>query len=124
MNKKIGHKALHYKLFIAFGLVLTDWGGIQEETTILAVPCVTIRVNTEPPITVTHGTNVVAGVKKENIINAAHAQLTKFSEARSISVPPFWDGKAAERIVEILAKEPAVRIQNRTGYLKSLMTYH
>jgi UDP-N-acetylglucosamine 2-epimerase (non-hydrolysing) len=86
-------------------LVLTDSGGIQEETTILGVPCVTIRENTERPITVTHGTNVIAGVKKENIINAAHAQLKKFSEAHCVSVPPFWDGKAAERIVEILAKE-------------------
>jgi len=104
MNKKIGHKALHYKLFIAFGLVLTDWGGIQEETTILAVPCVTILENTERPITVTHGTNVIAGVKKGNIINAAHAQLKKFSKTTSVSAPPFWDGKAAERIVEILAK--------------------
>jgi len=65
-------------------LVLTDSGGIQEETTILGIPCVTIRENTERPITVTHGTKP----------------------------PPFWDGKAAERIVEILAKEPEVRSQN------------
>jgi UDP-N-acetylglucosamine 2-epimerase (non-hydrolysing) len=83
-------------------LVLTDSGGIQEETTILGVPCVTIRENTERPITVTHGTNVIAGIKKENIVNAAHTQLRKFSEACSISPPPFWDGKAAVRIVEIL----------------------
>jgi UDP-N-acetylglucosamine 2-epimerase len=48
---------------------------------------------------------VIAGVRKENIINAAYTQLKKFSEACSISPPPFWDGKAAERIVEILAKE-------------------
>jgi len=105
MNKKIGHKALHYKLFIAFALVLTDWGGIQEETTILGIPCVTIRENTERPITVTHGTNVIAGVKKENIVNAAHTQLKKLSETTSVCAPPFWDGKAAERIVGILAKE-------------------
>jgi UDP-N-acetylglucosamine 2-epimerase (non-hydrolysing) len=86
-------------------LVLTDSGGIQEETTILGIPCVTIRENTERPITVTHGTNVIAGVKKENIINAAHTQLKKFFKTCSISAPPFWDGKAAERIVEILVKE-------------------
>jgi UDP-N-acetylglucosamine 2-epimerase len=48
---------------------------------------------------------MIAGVKKENIINAAHTQLKKSCEACSISAPPFWDGKAAERIVEILAKE-------------------
>jgi UDP-N-acetylglucosamine 2-epimerase (non-hydrolysing) len=70
----------------------------------------------ERPITVTHGTNVISGVKKENIINAAHAQLGKFSKAYSVSVPPFWNGKAAERIVEILANESRVRIQNGTGY--------
>jgi UDP-N-acetylglucosamine 2-epimerase (non-hydrolysing) len=89
---------------------LADSGGIQEETTILGVPCVTIRENTERPVTVTHGTNVIAGVKKENIVNTAHTQLKKFSETCSVTAPPFWDGKAAERIVEILAKEPEVRI--------------
>jgi UDP-N-acetylglucosamine 2-epimerase (non-hydrolysing) len=94
-------------------LVLTDSGGIQEETTILGIPCVTIRENTERPITVTHGTNVIAGVKKENIINAAFAQLRKFSEASSVSPPPFWDGRAAERIVEILAKQAEIRNQNK-----------
>jgi UDP-N-acetylglucosamine 2-epimerase len=65
----------------------------------------------ERPITVTHGTNVIAGVKKNNIVNAAHTQLSKFSKACAISPPPFWDGKAAERIVEILANESGGRIQ-------------
>jgi UDP-N-acetylglucosamine 2-epimerase len=81
-------------------------GGIQEETTILGIPCVTIRENTERPITVTHETNVIAGAKKANIINAAYyGQLKKFSGACGVNTPPLWDGKAAERIVEILAKE-------------------
>ena len=95
-------------------LVLTDSGGIREETTILGVQCVTIRENTERPVTVTHGTNVIAGTKKDNIVNAAHTQLSKFSKACAISPPPFWDGKAAERIVEILAKQQKseTRIQN------------
>jgi len=70
-----------------------------------------IRENTERPITVTHGTNVIAGVKKENIINAAQTQLKKFSEGCTVSAPPLWDGKAAERIVEILGREPEARIQ-------------
>ena len=89
------------KLMSNAKLVLTDSGGVQEETTILGVPCVTIRENTERPVTVTFGTNVVAGVKKENIIEAAFTQLNKRIH---YSVPPLWDGKAAERIVEILAR--------------------
>jgi UDP-N-acetylglucosamine 2-epimerase (non-hydrolysing) len=89
------------KLMSNAKLVLTDSGGIQEETTILGVPCVTIRENTERPVTITFGTNVVAGVKKENIIKAAFTQLNKRIHS---SAPPLWDGKAAERIVEILAR--------------------
>jgi len=54
---------------------------------------------------------VIAGVKKESIVDAAQTQLKKFSRARSVSAPPLWDGKAAERIVEILAREPEARIQ-------------
>jgi UDP-N-acetylglucosamine 2-epimerase (non-hydrolysing) len=82
-------------------LVLTDSGGIQEETTILGIPCVTIRENTERPVTVLHGTNVVAGVKKGNIVDAAFSQLDR--PVTSL-VPPLWDGKAAERIVNILCE--------------------
>ena len=84
-------------------IVLTDSGGIQEETTILGIPCVTLRENTERPITVTQGTNVIAGVKKENIIKATFSQLALFKESVKPSVPPLWDGKASNRIVEILA---------------------
>jgi UDP-N-acetylglucosamine 2-epimerase (non-hydrolysing) len=94
-------------------LVLTDSGGIQEETAILGIPCVTIRNNTERPITVTHGTNLVAGVKKENIIKASLSQLVKANaSSKQIkpinpikpNIPPLWDGKAAERIVDILLR--------------------
>jgi len=81
----------------------------------LDIPCVAIRENTERPITVTHGTNVIAGVEKEKIINAVHIQLKKFSRACSVSAPPLWDGKAAERIVEILAMESEGRSQ-KTEY--------
>jgi len=76
------------------------------------LPCVMIRENTERPITVTYGTNVIAGTKKENIVAAVNAQLKKFSEGCTVSAPPLWDGKAAERIVEILTREPGARIQN------------
>ena len=81
-------------------LVLTDSGGIQEETTILGVPCVTIRENTERPITVTQGTNVLAGVKTQLII--AHVQKQLKRRQKSLK-PKYWDGKAGARIVKVLS---------------------
>jgi UDP-N-acetylglucosamine 2-epimerase (non-hydrolysing) len=80
-------------------VVLTDSGGLQEETTALGVPCVTIRENTERPITVGMGTNVLAGTSREGILNAVQKSLAK---GKNASVPPLWDGRAAERIWEIL----------------------
>jgi UDP-N-acetylglucosamine 2-epimerase (non-hydrolysing) len=80
-------------------LVVTDSGGIQEETTCLGVPCVTVRENTERPVTVTLGTNVLAGVSKEGIREAIQRQLTG---KRAGSIPELWDGHAAERIARIL----------------------
>ncbi len=79
--------------------VLTDSGGLQEETTALGVPCVTIRENTERPITVEMGTNVLAGTTKAAIIDAYRHSLEKRGSAR---VPPLWDGMASDRIWEIL----------------------
>jgi UDP-N-acetylglucosamine 2-epimerase (non-hydrolysing) len=85
-------------------LVVTDSGGIQEETTCLGVPCVTARENTERPVTVSHGTNTIAGVSAQGIREAIRRQLqTSFSPR----VPEKWDGKAGERIVEILARHAA-----------------
>jgi len=82
------------------GLVLTDSGGIQEETTILDVPCLTIQENTERPITITAGTNTLAGIRSDQVIAAAiHILL---GEPKPGKVPELWDGKAAERIVNIL----------------------
>lgn len=82
-------------------LVLTDSGGIQEETTILAIPCVTIRNNTERPITVTQGTNRLVGTKRDSIIDGSlEALRDSCSKAR---IPPLWDGKAAMRIANILS---------------------
>jgi UDP-N-acetylglucosamine 2-epimerase (non-hydrolysing) len=75
--------------------VLTDSGGLQEETTALGVPCVTIRENTERPVTVSLGSNVLAGTSVEGILSAYNESLNKNSQA---VVPPLWDGRASERI--------------------------
>ena len=84
-------------------LVLTDSGGIQEETTILGIPCVTIRPNTERPITIESGTNRLAGVTREGIIGAARDALSQKS-LHAVS-PTLWDGRAAGRIVDVIEKE-------------------
>jgi UDP-N-acetylglucosamine 2-epimerase (non-hydrolysing) len=86
-------------------LVLTDSGGIQEETTILGVPCLTLRENTERPITVTEGTNLVVGSHKERI--AAEALRILEGERKAGRVPELWDGRAAERIVDVLLNRKA-----------------
>ncbi len=84
-------------------LVLTDSGGIQEETTIVGVPCLTLRENTERPITVTQGTNVLVGTHPARIVAAAQNVLAGHSQAGC--VPELWDGHAAERIVAILREQ-------------------
>jgi UDP-N-acetylglucosamine 2-epimerase (non-hydrolysing) len=81
-------------------LVLTDSGGIQEETTALGVPCLTLRENTERPATVEHGSNQVVGVNSDRILAAARSVLRK--PPGPFQCPPLWDGKAASRIVAIL----------------------
>jgi len=83
-------------------LVLTDSGGIQEETTILGVPCLTLRNNTERPVTVREGTNFVVGNDPRRIKEKALDILENGIRRRRI--PKYWDGKAAERIVKILTK--------------------
>ena len=82
-------------------LALTDSGGVQEETTILGVPCVTLRKNTERPITVSEGTNRLGGVTRDSIIAAVGDALadSRTGERR----PDRWDGKAAGRIADIIA---------------------
>jgi UDP-N-acetylglucosamine 2-epimerase (non-hydrolysing) len=81
-------------------VVLTDSGGIQEETTVLGVPCISLRENTERPVTVTEGTNRLAGTSREAIL----AAFAESSVKRGARVPPLWDGRAAERIEQTLAE--------------------
>ena len=83
-------------------LVLTDSGGIQEETSVLGIPCLTLRQNTERPITITHGTNVLVGTKKEDIIRHALGKINQPPEAKQ---PRFWDGKAGQRIIKVLTEK-------------------
>lgn len=87
------------KLTASAKCVLTDSGGVQEETTVLGVPCITLRDNTERPVTVDEGTNQLVGTKREAIL-AAYAKIDDVKKAGR--VPRFWDGKSAERIVEDL----------------------
>lgn len=89
-------------------LVVTDSGGIQEETTCLGVPCVTVRENTERPVTLKAGTNVLAGVKKEGIRDAIRRQLNLRMAA---TLPEAWDGRSAVRILYVITQA----LQNRNG---------
>jgi UDP-N-acetylglucosamine 2-epimerase (non-hydrolysing) len=84
-------------------VVLTDSGGLQEETTALGVPCITIRENTERPITVDEGSNVLVGTDPVRIV--AEARKVLRGEGKQGRRPHLWDGKAAERIVAILAAD-------------------
>jgi UDP-N-acetylglucosamine 2-epimerase (non-hydrolysing) len=87
-------------------MVLTDSGGIQEETTVLGIPCLTLRPNTERPITCEVGTNLVVGTDPGKIREAALSVLK--NGTRPHTVPDKWDGRAAERIVEVLLNEHPV----------------
>jgi UDP-N-acetylglucosamine 2-epimerase (non-hydrolysing) len=88
------------RLMSQASVVLTDSGGIQEETTILGVPCLTLRRNTERPITISQGTNRLAGASAEAILLAYHDAIN--DARKSITLPELWDGHAAERIVSLL----------------------
>jgi UDP-N-acetylglucosamine 2-epimerase (non-hydrolysing) len=98
---------LGYLDFIALesgaALVLTDSGGVQEETTVLGVPCLTLRDNTERPITVSEGTNIVVGRDPERIMAGARRALEGQIQARR---PALWDGHASERIADVLVTGP------------------
>ncbi len=83
-------------------LVITDSGGIQEETTILGVPCMTLRENTERPVTITEGTNRLVRIQSEDIVSS-YREIIENIHSFDAKVPKFWDGKAAERIAGIIA---------------------
>jgi UDP-N-acetylglucosamine 2-epimerase (non-hydrolysing) len=90
------------RLYSGARLVLTDSGGIQEETTALGVPCLTLRENTERPVTVELGTNRIVGTDPERIVAEAEAALSIDKQSEAARVPPLWDGRTAERILDAL----------------------
>lgn len=102
---------LPYQAFLRLwkdaSLVLTDSGGLQEETTALGIPCLTLRDNTERPITIEAGTNVLAGTSAPAIL-AAYESF-KSSGGKKGRIPELWDGKAAERILTVLAEYYTIR---------------
>jgi UDP-N-acetylglucosamine 2-epimerase (non-hydrolysing) len=90
-------------LWRSAAFVMTDSGGLQEETTALGVPCITIRENTERPITVDEGTNVLAGTDLARVMEEVSRILD--GGGKRGKKPALWDGMAAERIVSILDRE-------------------
>ena len=90
------------QLFSGARVVLTDSGGIQEETTVLEIPCITLREKTERPITVEMGTNTIVGNDPARIVAAASAALDQPASKRQPCVPPLWDGHTADRIVGVM----------------------
>jgi len=91
--------------------VMTDSGGIQEETTALGIPCLTLRENTERPITVHVGTNVIVGTNRDRIVTEALGLLN--GAGKQGNMPPLWDGQAAGRIVEVLRHHPPAKGMSR-----------
>jgi UDP-N-acetylglucosamine 2-epimerase (non-hydrolysing) len=85
--------------------VVTDSGGIQEETTYLGVPCLTVRENTERPVTVTIGTNTLVGSDMQLL--KSNLQEILAGREKKGQIPPLWDGRAGERVADLLAAEAA-----------------
>ena len=90
------------RLYSGARLVLTDSGGIQEETTALGIPCLTLRENTERPITALMGTNVIVGTDTDRITRAAFNVLDAPHDKQNRQRPPLWDGHTADRILDAL----------------------
>ena len=95
-------------------LVVTDSGGIQEETTILGTPCVTVRENTERPATVESGTNTIAGTRADTIRDAIRRQMSRKMEPVA---PRNWDGRAAARIIDVLLRRHQEKSPSRSSFI-------
>jgi UDP-N-acetylglucosamine 2-epimerase (non-hydrolysing) len=89
------------KLVAKSKFVITDSGGIQEETTFRQVPCLTLRENTERPVTITEGTNTLVPINANAV--EKHLKLIESGNYKKGSIPKLWDGKATERILEIVS---------------------
>ena len=89
------------KLVTNASIVITDSGGIQEETTFLKIPCITVRDNTERPITISTGSNELITLNASKINNRVKSKLKESSYGK---IPQLWDGHATERILEVLSK--------------------
>jgi len=92
------------QLYSGAGIVLTDSGGLQEETTALQIPCLTLRENTERPVTISMGTNILVGTNAEKIKQTAFEVLSQKTNSNDKKIPPLWDGRAAERICDEITK--------------------
>jgi UDP-N-acetylglucosamine 2-epimerase (non-hydrolysing) len=90
-------------LLIRARMVLTDSGGVQEETTVLGIPCLTLRENTERPVTVWEGTNTLVGMNKERIVHLTHEIIE--GRGKKGQLPKYWEGRAAQRIVKVLREK-------------------
>lgn len=91
------------RLMASARVVLTDSGGIQEETTVLGVPCLTIRENTERPVTISEGTNRLAGIEPRRVLEILAEEMDRTGKRES-RIPELWDGRAAERILAVLER--------------------
>ena len=85
--------------------MLTDSGGIQEEATFLRVPCITLRNNTERPVTITMGTNYLVGTNPDRILQTALDVIA--GNKKKCFIPPLWDGQAGARIIDIITRQTA-----------------
>jgi len=95
-------------------MLITDSGGVQEETTYLGVPCLTVRENTERPVTVTIGTNQLVGFDMKRLVDEARMILG--GNGKMGAIPPLWDGKTAERIAELLTARVVDEEEHLVGH--------